>query len=138
MTAQERKTFSDQLIARTLATQTEKAKEYGSQTDVLANFKRVSTLLGDKVSPQMAAIVYLMKHLDSIAKHYSGEAPSLTEPIDGRIQDAINYLIIIHLLDIDLNTPESLEEGPGEDFRAKVVLGYQYATESAQRARREL
>ena len=68
--------------------------------NVHANFDRLASKLG--VEPITILMVYLTKHLDSIdtyarlnqREHSGMETPSY-EPITGRINDAINYLILL-------------------------------------------
>lgn len=70
-----------------------KGREYANSDDQLANFKRLATRLG--LSPAQVAMVYLTKHLDSIDSWVSNPYQDLSEPIDGRIDDAILYLILL-------------------------------------------
>ena len=72
-----------------------KGKEYSRDVDILANFKRLSLSL--QLPPEKVLFVYLQKHLDSITSFVSGgvDVESLSEPIDGRISDAILYLILL-------------------------------------------
>lgn len=70
-----------------------KGREYANSTDQLANFKRLSETLG--ISPEAVCFVYLTKHLDSIQSHLRWPEKPLSEPIDGRIDDAILYLILL-------------------------------------------
>lgn len=63
-----------------------------AEEDVNSNFKRVGFALG--LNPVKVAYVYLAKHLDSIASFIkNGNAGG--EPIEGRLGDAINYMLII-------------------------------------------
>lgn len=70
-----------------------KGKEYAHSTDRFANFNRAAERLG--ISREMVLNVYLHKHLDAIDsfilnnKEYSGEG------IQGRIRDAITYLLLL-------------------------------------------
>ena len=74
-----------------------KGAEYARSDDSNANFKRVGNWLG--LAPETVCLVYLFKHLDAL-KYYadrllSGEVPILTEPIKGRVMDAVNYVLIL-------------------------------------------
>ena len=77
-----------------------KGEEYAGSADRLANFKRGSKLTG--VTPLQVALVYASKHYDSIAtfvrKDASGEPQVLSEPIEGRFDDMINYMILMKAL----------------------------------------
>ena len=69
-----------------------KGEEYSRDADQLANFKRQSVELG--ITPEQVLQVYLNKHLDSI-KSFIKTQRVLSEPIEGRIDDAILYLILL-------------------------------------------
>lgn len=77
-----------------------KGREYAGSADQLANFKR----LGDRLmlEPEQVLLVYLTKHLDAIdtyVRDYSiGAEVHLSEPIEGRIDDAILYLCLLKAL----------------------------------------
>lgn len=60
--------------------------------DQHANFKRLSEELGMK--PEQVLSVYLTKHLDAV-KSFLKHGRVYSEPIDGRIDDAILYLILL-------------------------------------------
>lgn len=64
--------------------------------DVLANFKRVSERTG--ISPQQVALVYFLKHVDSIQTIVTRRGIIDPEPVKGRFADAINYLILLYAL----------------------------------------
>lgn len=69
-----------------------KGIEYANSDDQLANFKRLSQRLG--LSPEAVILVYLAKHLDAIDSFVrTGRVHS--EPIVGRIDDAILYLVLL-------------------------------------------
>jgi hypothetical protein len=70
-----------------------KGREYANDTDQLANFKRLGRMLG--LDPAQVAFVYLMKHIDALSSHLRDQDKELSEPISGRIDDAILYLILI-------------------------------------------
>ena len=70
-----------------------KGREYANSDDQLANFKRLAKRLG--LTPAQVCTVYLTKHLDSIDSWVRNPEQDLSEPIDGRIDDAILYLILL-------------------------------------------
>lgn len=73
-----------------------KGAEYAGSSDRLANFKRGAVLTG--VSPQQVAFIYLSKHYDAIATFVrEGPVPG-GEPIQGRLNDLINYCLLLRAL----------------------------------------
>lgn len=76
-----------------------KGVEYtGPQTqDRLANFKRGATLTG--CTPLQVAFVYASKHYDAISTFVQNDAKGakqfLSEPIEGRLHDLMNYCILM-------------------------------------------
>ena len=70
-----------------------KGREYANSDDQLANFKRLALRLG--LTPAQVCTVYLTKHLDSIDSWVRNPDQDLSEPIEGRIDDAILYLILL-------------------------------------------
>lgn len=79
-----------------------KGKEYANGEDRLGNFKREAIKMG--VTPELVCHIYLAKHLDSIDYYVkvvqaTGHEPTnQSEPIDGRIGDAIVYLMILYAI----------------------------------------
>lgn len=73
-----------------------KGREYANSDDQLANFKRLSQALG--ISPEAVCFTYLAKHLDSIQSYLRCPEKPLSEPIEGRIDDAILYLVLLKAL----------------------------------------
>lgn len=77
-----------------------KGGEYAGSTDRLANFKRGAELVG--VSPLQCLFIYLSKHYDAISTFVRDDAAGLvrprSEPIDGRLDDLINYAILAKAL----------------------------------------
>ena len=69
-----------------------KGVEYSNSDDQLANFKRLAASLG--VTPEFIILVYLTKHLDGI-NSFVAKGGELSEPITGRIDDAILYLVLL-------------------------------------------
>lgn len=71
-----------------------KGAEYSrGETDVNSNFKRVADAVGS--DPVTIAYVYLAKHLDSIANYVKTRNTPSGEPFEGRLGDAVNYLMIL-------------------------------------------
>ena len=77
-----------------------KGEEYAGSADRLANFKRGAQLTG--TTPLQTALIYASKHYDSICtyirKESTGETQVLSEPIEGRFDDLINYCILMKAL----------------------------------------
>jgi hypothetical protein len=72
----------------------QKGHDYtNGEQDALYNFKLVATRTG--LTPLQVWSVYFTKHIDAIYTYLKkGELKS--EPIDSRIQDAINYLLLLN------------------------------------------
>lgn len=80
-----------------------KGEEYANNessdtADQHANFKRLSSELG--LTPEQVLSVYLTKHIDAI-KSYLRTGREFSEPIEGRVDDAILYLILLKGLVIE-------------------------------------
>lgn len=77
-----------------------KGGEYAGTTDRLANFKRGASLTG--CTPLQCLFIYMSKHYDAIATFVRDEAQGLSrersEPIEGRLDDLINYAILAKAL----------------------------------------
>lgn len=84
-----------------------KGGEYAGGSDRLANFKRGAGRVG--VKPLTVLHIYLSKHLDAIdtyvRKAQCEETQVLSEPIEGRIDDAINYLLLAKALIAERSKP---------------------------------
>lgn len=88
----------DETIKSTGALLISKGAEYAGSADRLANFKRGAALTG--ATPLQVAFVYASKHYDSLANFVRNEAAGkdrqkLSEPIEGRLDDLINYCILM-------------------------------------------
>tara|TARA_R100000081_G_C4758769_1_gene138634 strand:+ start:363 stop:695 length:333 start_codon:yes stop_codon:yes gene_type:complete len=83
---------SDTWDAITRLTQS-KGHEYANSDNQLDNFKRLSTALG--LAPDAVCFVYLAKHMDAIQNHIREPERVKSEPIAGRIDDAILYLLLL-------------------------------------------
>lgn len=73
-----------------------KGGEYAGSADRLANFKRGANLTG--CTPLQVLFIYMSKHYDSVStyirKDASGLNQVLSEPIEGRLDDIINYCLL--------------------------------------------
>ena len=77
-----------------------KGGEYAGSSDRLANFKRGAELTG--ATPLQVLFVYLSKHYDAVATFVRDDAAHTlrprSEPIDGRLDDIINYCMLAKAL----------------------------------------
>ena len=72
----------------------DKGKEYTvSDEDKLKNFKSIGERLGLK--PEMVCMVYLLKHMDSVRNFVIEGRESSNEPIEGRLHDIRNYILLL-------------------------------------------
>ena len=95
MKAEEYKKLRDEFILDTFVLSDVKRVEYteGNHNDnVLWNFESIA----DKVNltPLQVLSVYYQKHNSSI-NNYFKDGKEYSEPIEGRIQDMINYLLLM-------------------------------------------
>ena len=98
MTRQEFEHYQAILFSKCADIATAKGNEYSGLEDAHMNFKRLGHKLG--LPPEKVLMVYLTKHMDSIDSFIrSGlDSSHLTEPIEGRIIDAITYLSLLAAL----------------------------------------
>jgi hypothetical protein len=98
-------------IASTAGLLTSKGEEYAGSEDRLANFKRGATLTG--ATPLQVAFIYASKHYDAIATYIRKDAERfpqlLSEPIDGRLDDLINYCILMKAIILEESTKAAIE-----------------------------
>ncbi len=77
-----------------------KGGEYAADNDRLANFREASRRTG--LTPAQVLLVYLDKHYSAICNNIKdatqGTTRAKSEPIEGRIHDMINYLILYKAL----------------------------------------
>jgi hypothetical protein len=89
-------------LDKLLALMKAKGAAYSGAEDVLDNFKRNAKRVG--VSPFQIWLVYFNKHIDAITnaiKNNPGYPVEPTESMEGRINDAINYLFLLKGLLVD-------------------------------------
>lgn len=71
-------------------------REYaGGEDNALGNFERLSSRLG--ITRESVLWVYITKHLDGIEAYIRGHT-SQRESVEGRINDAIVYLILLRAM----------------------------------------
>lgn len=74
-----------------------KGAEYAGTSDRLANFKRGAMLTG--TTPLQCCFIYMSKHYDSLSTYIKKDAAGfdqhLSEPIEGRLNDLINYCLLM-------------------------------------------
>src|SRR5688572_15179235 len=81
-----------------------------ASADVLNNFKVVAAEL--HIDPLQIWYVYFRKHVASISQFCANPERSLSEPIEGRIDDCMNYLDLLRGLVADRVTIDVIEEFP--------------------------
>jgi hypothetical protein len=90
----------ESLAAERLAIVMAKRPEYTEgHIDVLNNFKVVAREVG--LTPIQVWYVYFRKHVASISQFAKNPTMSQSEPIKGRICDAMNYLELLNALVIE-------------------------------------
>lgn len=72
-----------------------KGRDYTQGDGRLKNFTRNAERLG--LSAEQVLAIYLFKHMDAI-ETYLRKGRVESEPIEGRIYDAINYLLLLYKL----------------------------------------
>jgi len=85
--------FQSGLLAEVVAMKNTKGKEYANSSDRFENFNRLAKQL--ELPRDKVLLVYLTKHLDAINYYTKTRNDSPSEPIRGRIVDAITYLTIL-------------------------------------------
>ena len=73
------------------------AEEYAHDSDRLANFKLISEITDNRISPEDVCLVYMLKHIIGIS-NYIAKREEQRDSVGGRITDAINYLLIMEAI----------------------------------------
>jgi len=74
-----------------------KGQEYTvSDEDKLKNFKSIGERL--KCKPEFVAMVYLLKHMDSVRNYVLEGIEASDESIEGRLRDIRNYCLLLGAL----------------------------------------
>jgi hypothetical protein len=93
---------TEEFFLECVRTMQTKGEEYSGSDDKFANFKRLAAM--QQIPMSSIWFTYFIKHFDSlttfIRRVNAGESikeieKTLSEPIDGRIMDMINYLFIL-------------------------------------------
>ena len=92
MTYEEFYTIVTEARARQLDLLQKKGVDYSDGADRLSGFKQAGRRLG--ITPLQVLGVYLDKHLAAIGR-YIREGQVESEPIQGRIDDAQNFLVLL-------------------------------------------
>tara|TARA_R100001244_G_scaffold87102_1_gene66722 strand:+ start:304 stop:627 length:324 start_codon:yes stop_codon:yes gene_type:complete len=86
--------LTKELISQEMEIMKVKGDEYTiGNIDKFQNFKSLAERLG--TTPKQILMVYLLKHIDSICNYAITGKESSDEPIEGRIMDARNYLLLL-------------------------------------------
>jgi hypothetical protein len=88
----------EDLIAKSVDLLKTKNKDYSTDGDPLAGFKKIAKDLG--ISPFQVWAVFASKHWNALT-NFAKDGKVESEPIKGRIIDMINYSCLLHLLIID-------------------------------------
>lgn len=70
-----------------------KGREYANSKSRFANFDRLAIRLS--LTNTQVGLVYLTKHMDAIESYIANKRTYSTETIQGRIADAVAYLLLI-------------------------------------------
>jgi hypothetical protein len=93
MTFDEFDRVTDEIFHQVLKMRDTKGKEYARSEDRFANFNRLAAELGLK--REHVLWVYTAKHLDGIVSYVNNGRAFSTERVEGRIVDAITYLLLL-------------------------------------------
>ncbi len=121
-----------------------KGREYSGDDDALSNFKRNAAAIG--LFPEQVWHVYAAKHYDSICTYIKDlgclQKHELTEPIEGRVDDMITYLLLFkglikeretiqrglekekQVAQIGIPTCHKIESNPNSAFMQDVMVPY--------------
>jgi hypothetical protein len=101
-----------------------KGGEYAGTGDRLANFHRGAQLTG--CTSKQVLMIYLSKHYDSIATYVKTEAEGAvrksSEPIEGRIDDLINYCMLLKALIAESVAEAGMPQAVPAPTEAKIIL----------------
>lgn len=87
--------IKNELLPKCFKVMNTKGLAYSGKEDKLGNFKRCGVLAG--MPTTKAWLAYFVKHFDAICSWIRGGYND-SEPIEGRIVDAINYLFLLYAI----------------------------------------
>lgn len=93
MTFPEFDKVSDEIIAQMIEMRNTKGKEYAGPGDRFDNFSRLAQRL--QIPRNKVLWTYTVKHLDAIESYINNQREFSTERIEGRIVDAMTYLMLL-------------------------------------------
>lgn len=111
-------TYTAWLLEQSAGLLVSKGAEYAGSEDRLSNFKRGAIDTG--ASPERVCWIYLSKHLDSL-KTFIRTGKQGSEPIQGRVVDALNYVILLGALLYEAQIRKDSE--PGWKSQADAEMG---------------
>ena len=86
---------------------TNKGREYAGEDDALGNFKAASDF---GVTPEQKLGIFMDKHYASIKSYIKNGKVFSNEPIEGRINDLINYAFLLRCLIKDTKKNDVVED----------------------------
>lgn len=93
-----------------------KGEDYtkGSE-DALANFREGGEAVG--IGAQRVCWIFMNKHYQAITNFIKTNGRSQSEPIEGRIDDMINYLVLLKgIIKEDFESESELRKAMGDNF----------------------
>jgi len=110
---------------------------YSGRKDKFGNFKRIAKNLG--LTPYQVWYVYFAKHLDSLNAWLREEYQD-SEPIEGRIKDLINYLLLLGGMIEEEKEPQSgtFIEYDADKYPGGIPPGWITITENSKTTTSEI
>jgi hypothetical protein len=105
MTGELAERIMEDLLKKCQEIRLSKGIAYGGNKDRLGNFKRCAEL--SNTTTEQVWYVYFIKHFDALSSYIRKEYKD-SEPIEMRIADLINYLLLLHAI---ISEKEIIEEG---------------------------
>lgn len=96
----------------------QKGHDYTQGNDVMDNFVRGAQRLGSKFDKYDVIIVYLLKHWDAFETWVKNRELK-SESIDSRLDDLVNYLLLLRLMRL-----EDAARDSGSDFATEIRRRY--------------
>jgi len=103
----------EDLIAKSVDLLKAKNKDYSTDGDPLAGFKKIANDIG--ISPFQVWAIFASKHWNALT-NFAKDGKVESEPIEGRIIDMINYSVLLHLLIIDNRLGYKWGEQQSQEF----------------------